>query len=157
MSAKWVSFAGLFLLLEENWYDVTEDLPEDSPFTLAKSEDGLGALQFSVGLYRSGPSPEFNEEKLKRLLFDFFESKDLGDPHNYASWQDGQCGVCADCSREDEYFRIWYVSDGRNVAFVTFTSLQVEDQGLKAEVSEAETIVRSIRFEHDGAAEGKGP
>ena len=57
-------FADLSLKLSEGWYDITHDLPDGSPCTLAK-DDGVGALQFSVARYSGGPRPSYLPANLR--------------------------------------------------------------------------------------------
>jgi hypothetical protein len=55
---------------EPTWRDITEG---DGPLTLAKP-DGVGALQFSCALYKSGPEPNASLEDLKSMVLEFGES-----------------------------------------------------------------------------------
>jgi len=64
------AFADVRISLLEGWVDVTDDLPEGTPPTLAKPE-GVGALQFSVAKYRAGAKPNVSEDDLEALLVKF--------------------------------------------------------------------------------------
>ena len=147
MNTKRVLFAGLSILLLDDWQDVTDDLPTGSPFTLGKiGNDAMGALQFSVAKYKRGALPSFTKEKLELMLIDFFHAQSLGEPHVLTSSSNNTILAKADFQSEAKYSRIWYVSDRRNIVLVTYTSLVVKSPQLKNEVDEADSIVSSIDF-----------
>ena len=147
MNTKRVLFAGLSILLPDDWQDVTDDLPTGSPFTLGKiGNDALGALQFSVAKYKRGPLPSFTKEKLELMIMDFFRAQSLGEPHVITTSSNKIILAKGDFQSEAKYSRIWYVSDRQNIVLVTYTSLQVKSPQLKNEVDEADAIVNSIEF-----------
>jgi len=71
------TFADVRISLPNDWVDVSDDMPEGTPPTLAKPE-GVGALQFSVGRYRSGANPQVNPDDLEALLKEFADTRSLG-------------------------------------------------------------------------------
>lgn len=68
------TFADVRVSLLNGWVDVSNNMPEGTPPTLAKPE-GVGALQFSVGRYRAGTDPQFRPEDLDTLLREFADSR----------------------------------------------------------------------------------
>lgn len=136
---------GVKLRLPEGWADVTHDLPDGSPFTLAKP-DGVGALQFTVATYRAGRKPDVSRDLLGEMLVEFGISRNLATATSQVEWTAGPCfGVSADFYSDDDWIRTWYVSDGRNVALVTYIALATEAV-IAPEVQEADSIVRSIHW-----------
>lgn len=147
MSAERVFFAGLSVILPDDWVDVTDELPLGSPFSLAPQFTGVGVLQFSVAAYRRGDLPQFDLSKLTSMLNDFFGNKGFGRPKHCEVWGGVTFGVYGDCCLDAECYRIWYISDGKNVALITYTALREVDVLVEKELMEADSIVRSVLFE----------
>ncbi len=139
-----VAFAGIHLSLRSGWLDVTAELPSGSPPTLAKAT-GVGALQFSIARYSSGQRPGFTLARLEGLLAEFGESRSLGVPA--AQERDGDKGrfVAASFQNADELVRVWYLTNGTDLALVTYVSGAV-GIGMIQELDEAAEIVKSIDF-----------
>ena len=102
-------------------------------------DDGVGALQFSIALYESGPRPRGDVED--RDLDGFAES------HGWAPGSDPACEtsphvVAASFRPGEDFVAVWYVSEGSHFAFVTYTCERSDlDAGERAE-----EIVRSLAF-----------
>src|SRR5262249_1867647 len=128
------------------WFDITEDLEPGSPYTLGKSDDAVGALQFSVAYYKSGDRPKIDCTALKSMLIAFFKNKDLGVPIDMACWSNGICCARGDFKSGTDAHRIWYLSNGQDIAFVTYTTLVSYHSLFDSELKEAEAIVESICF-----------
>jgi hypothetical protein len=121
------------------WRDTTE---AGSPVTLAKV-DGAGALQFSCGLYESGPEPRPSLGDLKSMVLEFGENRGLGEPWNIEVGHADSDYAAASFRIGDDFVRAWYVSDGLSFCLVTY----VCDLGSEAaELSEIERMIRSLRF-----------
>jgi len=56
--------------------------------------------------------------------------------------------VSGDFPGKDEFIRAWYLSDGSNIALVTYTAVRADAVTRGLEAAEADAMVRSIRFEH---------
>lgn len=135
---------GFTALVPDNWRDVTDSLKgEECPFTLAVPDGGVGALQFSPALYRSGPVPSPTTYDLAAMLMEFAEKQRLGQPFESVTFVDGLIGAMAKFHAGDDFIAIWYVSDGENIMLVTYvcdwTSKDVE-------IDVCQAIVESIRF-----------
>jgi hypothetical protein len=139
------TFGGFTASMPEGWVDVTDDLPNESPATLAKP-DGIGALQFTLAKYQSGALPNVGIKNLQELLIQFGRSRDLGNPRE----MNQGCGlhpyVVADFGVQGELVRVWYLSNGKDVALITYVTQQAESQGVKAELRNATSIVESFDF-----------
>jgi hypothetical protein len=140
-----VEYAGLRLELPEGWSDITPDLPPDSPFTLARATGG-GALQFSVAEYKSGVRPNFRTDDLRRFF------KKCADANGYNGIEpkvvEGSVPYCigAEFSRLNEVVGMWYLSDGSNIAFITYNNDVSDEPNVTEELADIRIIVKSIKF-----------
>jgi len=123
------------------WADVTE---EDGPWTLVRqTEDATGALQFSVALFESGREPVVLVEHLEDMLWEFGASREFGEMFDLRKSEGRLLIAAGSFYSEDIFFRVWYASDGRNVAFVTYNT-QSGSEG--NELPDCEAMVASIEF-----------
>ena len=139
-----LTFLGVTVDAPPTWRDITDELHgEDPPVTLADAGDDVGALQFSVARYGSGPVPNPSPAELLDMAEELGTGHGLSHPHERVT-EGGALRLGAVSYRDaDEFFRIWYVSDGRNIAKVTYVcpwDLRTKQR------EECETIVRSLRF-----------
>ena len=135
-------------LPSSNWFDVTDDLPPGSPLTLGRGSNAVGALQLSIARYKSGIIPRLDLNQLELLLRDFFKNKELSKPEITSSRNESVISVQGEATSEDAFFCVWYISDGHNIALVTYTVLkeQINNKWLEEETAEARRIVASVRF-----------
>ncbi|MDZ4289278.1 MAG: hypothetical protein U0984_15035 [Prosthecobacter sp.] len=142
-----VTFANVGLLLPAQWVNITDTLPEGSPPTLAV-ETGFGALQFSVANYVSGADPTIDGKALEHLLYQFEDSHDFNRSASPVTWGNGSVfGLFCDYPQDDQFIRVWYCSDGRNTAFVTYVADPLaSSDSIRQELTEADSIVRSLQF-----------
>lgn len=142
-----VQFAGVLLELEGDWRDITDTLPAGAPPTLAL-EEGIGALQFTVGRYQSGKIPDIGMKALERLLYHFEDAQDLERENEANAFRTDLClGISCEYNRPTGFIRVWYLTDGKNIAFVPYTS---EDDGSEAfaiELEQASSIAKSLEFD----------
>jgi len=134
---------GLLVHAAEGWLDVTDQIEaDDPPFTLTKP-DGVGAMQFSVATYQRGLSPEITTNQLGHLLDDFALSRELGrgfDPTEVKS----PLMICArSFDHGDNFLRVWYCSDGKNVVLVTYVCAKGHQN---AELTDCERMVADLKF-----------
>src|SRR4051794_21255483 len=107
--------------LPPGWGDITADVEaEDPPATVAR-DDGVGALQFSIGLYESGPRPRGDVEELQGLLDRFAESHGLTSPSDTIRENSPRGLVASSFQPGEDFLRVWYLSEGGNFAYVTYT------------------------------------
>jgi hypothetical protein len=143
VKAKRVAFAGLTVVVPDEWLDITDDLSPGSPPTLARV-DGVGALQFSIAFYRTGNRPNIEVASLMALLNDFARTRKLGNALNVRSWSNSRRFVVGDFRTESEVIRVWYASNGDDVALVTYVA--AECASLAIELEAVDAIVGSIEF-----------
>ena len=144
MTAR-IGFAGVSLILPNEWCDVSQDLPSDTPPTLAKAE-GVGALQFSTAKYKKGALPNIQYEDLWEFLRQLADSEGLGKPRETSQSRGVHPFVSGTFSSKGNLFRVWYISNGRDVTLVSYVASETESEKAKQEVAEAETIVASLDF-----------
>ena len=140
------AFADVRISLLEGWADVTDDLPEGTPPTLAKPE-GVGALQFSVAKYRAGARPNISQDDLEALLVEFAESRALGPASDLERGQGPSQRVSATFFREEDLVRVWYLTNGQDVALVTYVGPAAASPVSLSELAEANAMVGSIAFD----------
>jgi hypothetical protein len=139
-----VQFHGLRFDLPPDWTDITDDLVEGAPPTLARPF-GRGVIQFSTATYRSGPKPEVTVDSLRMLLRDFCAKKSL----NYSLFEEtrtrimsvGYVGTAA-----DEVLAAWYLSNGQDIVLVTYTSMGASEPDTVKELQQARELVATIEF-----------
>lgn len=137
-------FAGVNLYLPDQWVEITDTLPSGTPPTLAR-EDGYGALQFTIGIHESGKVPHFTRLELERLLYHFEDGHDFERQQKVVEFADGSSfGISCDYDREAEFVRVWYVTNGKEIAFITYlnSKMTLSDE----ELGEATAIAESVEF-----------
>ncbi|MEQ1784798.1 MAG: hypothetical protein ABMA14_25915 [Hyphomonadaceae bacterium] len=114
------------------------------PPTLAPG-GGVGALQFSVDHYAGGQLPKATPMDLEHMFYAFCERHRLAiDPTAWTG--DTTFGTGGSSAGAVRLIGVWYVSDGLNFAFATYTSEKPDDEAAQREVQQAELIAKSIRF-----------
>jgi hypothetical protein len=147
------NFGGNTVSAPEPWIDTTEDVEgEDAPFTLAQKDIGVGALQFSIALYRGGEESNIDIARLQEMLADFADNKQLGKGFDEQVYKNRVDVVGASYHVGNDLVRVWYCSDERNVAFVTYVC---DWEKRNSEANECEAIVKSIEFTEE-TIQGKG-
>ena len=140
-----VVFAGVRLTLPPLWSEATHELAPGSPPTLVRGPDGSGVLQFSIAKYQGGKTPDVTVTALHSLLSDFATSHNLGSPSNLKNAKEPNMLVSADFATAADFIRVYYVSDGQDIALITY----VGDKGssvFATELRQADSIVNSLRF-----------
>lgn len=147
----------LVMDIPPGWADVTDDLSsehpsqDNPPWTLARqSEAACGSLQFSVAAYRRGAVPDPTPEVLAQLVRDFAAKSGLG-PACDEIVELAPMRLAGVTFRDEEWMiRVWYVSDGRSFAKVSYTVGAAND--FSSELADCEQMVRSIQFVESGGA-----
>lgn len=143
MRTRIVNGPGFTVSTPKTWHDITNDVEvDDPPFTLAK-EDGVGALQFSVALYSGGPVPNPSSQDLIDMVIEFGKSHCMGKGQDVTQDSGDVPLAAATFLPRGGTVRVWYTSDGKNFALITYTC---ESELVNDEIPECEAIVRSIRF-----------
>lgn len=133
--------------LVEGWRDITDEVESDAPpFTLARAE-GMGAFQLSFAFYQSGQYPDASAAVLLSMLRKFAHARDLGEPADIATEVGGLHLAGASFRWQDDFLRVWFVSDGSNLAQVTYTCVW---GGQAAELQDCEKMLRTLKFTRAG-------
>jgi hypothetical protein len=144
MNKRALLFKHFSICVAEGWDDITASLDDpDAPSTIADPISGVGALQFSPAVYKSGRLPQICPRDLSELLHEFASKKGLDDPFDRSTYSGEVSIEGASYRSKGEFIRIWYASDGKNVMLVTYVC---EWNSRNQEASESEGTVRSIRF-----------
>jgi hypothetical protein len=142
MAGERFDCGGFSLCIPGDWRDTTDDCEPGSPVTLALP-DGVGALQFSIASYISGPTPDPSSLVLEAMLAEFAASFGLAHPRDQAREDAPRRLAATTFTLGDSSVRVWYLSDGRNFAKATYTW-----DGLRFapddEPRDCEVMVRSI-------------
>ncbi|VTU42670.1 MULTISPECIES: hypothetical protein [unclassified Variovorax] len=138
------TFAGVRIALPNGWVDISDDMPEGTPPTLAKPE-GVGALQFSVGRYLSGANPQVSPDDLDAMLKEFADTRSLGVAANVERGKSASHYVGGSFLHAGDVIRAWYLTNGSDVALVTYVAA-AESGDAAGELADAGTIVRSVDF-----------
>lgn len=138
------SFPNFTVELPPGWRDITSDKEVPNlPATVART-DGVGALQFSIALHKSGPCPRGSVEELQALLDGTAQSHGLESPSDTTCESSPRGLVASSFHWDDDFVRVWYMSENGSFALVTYTC---EHSIFDAhELRDAEKIVRSIGF-----------
>lgn len=140
-----VQFHGLTFDLPTGWEDITDDLPEGSPPTLAKAS-GVGAFQFSIAKYRSGERPNTDFDALRSFMIEFCQNNFIDIEHIFEKEFRNTMCVGVSSKTVDETLSAWYLSNGNDFAFVTYLGPGEESDFVDKELDEAREIISSISF-----------
>jgi hypothetical protein len=145
MTSRQISLGPVQLTVPEDWADITEELEgDDKPYTVADPQDGVGALQLSLGLFQGGTLPNPSEGELRGMVLQFGEKQGLGDALDESTFSKSPLvGAGVSFHSEEDFIRVWYVSDGKNFALVTYTCAWGNQD---RESSLCEDMVQSIQF-----------
>ena len=138
-----IAFDTFAIEVPHGWADITHAVEaEGTPYTIARA-DGVGALQFSVAIYKTGSVPNPTPAVLLEMIKDFGRKKGLGSPSTVIAELGSPILAAGSFSWDADFLRVWQLSDGYNFAFVTYTCA-AEDVG--PELAACEQIVRSLKF-----------
>jgi hypothetical protein len=143
---KTKKYSGVKVGIPEGWSDITDECEAGSPFTLARTTDGVGALQFSIAEYQAGERPGITLEDLGEMLLEVAKKDGIKKLQTPAQSSDGLLVVSGEARVEEDLVRFWYLSNGDDLVFFTYLCAY-SDRGAGAEeIADAEQIVRSVQF-----------
>jgi hypothetical protein len=125
------------------WADFTATVDTDNPPYTIAHRDGLGALQFTAIMYKSGPVPNPTQADLQEMVEEVGARLGLGAPANVRTERGPPKLAAGSFAWGDNFLRVWQLSDGRNFARATYTC--AAEYGA-SELATCERIVRSIEF-----------
>lgn len=140
-----IAWPGITVDVPDAWDDITELVEaDDPPWSLADPCDGVGALQFSIGLFREGSDPEVGSDDLAEMLEEFAANRGFEGEFDRVELSGDLSHAAASFADSDDFIRVWYLSDGRNVVLATYVC-SWDDRDCEAE--ERDAVIRSIRFD----------
>jgi len=139
-----LSFPGFRVLASTHWEDLSE--AGQTCFTLGDPKHGVGALQFSTALYRSGAAPHISLSGLRRMREDFERSRRLEEPFDLIEKVEPLMAVVGSYHYGGDFLRVWFVSDGLNAILATYVCAWPDRD---VEADECLRIVGSIQFVSD--------
>jgi len=135
-------FHGLRFDLPDEWADITDDLPQGSPPTLARSS-GLGVIQFSIARYRKGANPNVTADDLRLLPADFFSRHSLNAGEAEETIGPVTTVGCVGIGT-DETVAAWYLSNGYDIVLITYTSRGTDAHDTTAELGHVRKLLGTI-------------
>jgi hypothetical protein len=139
-----VEFHGLRLDLPQGWTDITDDLPEGSPPSLARPM-GVGAIQFSFARFQSGEEPTVTVSTLQQFVEEFFQRNGITLDRIVA--HSGRI-ISAEgvSSKNGEHAVVRYFSNGRDIVQATYLCHEVDNPEMKEDLNGVEAIMDSVEF-----------
>lgn len=137
-----VEFHGITFDLPDGWTDITDDLPDGSPPTLARPS-GVGAIQFSIAKYGSGADPKATVSDLRKFCAEFCVQHAI-DESWIVEYPARMMCVGAKTNDLDEFLAAWYLSNGRDFVFVTYVGVNEDIEQSQGEFDDAQLLVESI-------------
>ncbi|MBS2018696.1 MAG: hypothetical protein JST00_37865 [Deltaproteobacteria bacterium] len=103
-------------------------------------------LQFSVARYERGVRPEVGVAALQQLLEEFASQQ--GRRLFGVTASEGRVRIArGDLPSAAETLRVWYISNGDDVALLTYVAEYGADERVLAELSELDELVASVSFD----------
>jgi hypothetical protein len=138
------TFGGLTVTAPPPWKDVTHEMGAPAPpFTLADTSVDVGVLQFSVARYVGGQIPDPSAADLLAMAEELGAAHRLGEPFGHRVQGGKMRRATVSYHDGDDFIRVWYVSDGRDIAKVTYVApWERRDQ----QTADCDAIVASIGF-----------
>jgi len=139
-----VEFHGMKFDLPRGWEDITDDLAEGGPPSLARP-DGVGALQFTLAKYRGGECPGVTIYMLRTFLDEFFENNKLS-LDEFVEYSNRVISVQGISHSGDEFILARYFSNGKDVMLATYVCPRLSAIEAKEDLKDVETIMESMEF-----------
>jgi hypothetical protein len=139
-----VEFHGMRFDLPQGWLDITEDLPEGGPPSIARP-GGVGALQFTFARYKSGENPGITIDVLRDLLREFFVINKISGGE-FVEYHGHVMSVQGMSDSSDEFILARYFSNGRDVVLATYICSVVNSIETQEDLTGVEMIMNSMEF-----------
>jgi hypothetical protein len=143
-----VNYGGLIFEWPEGWFDVTADLPPETPLTLGRPS-GPGAIQFSITKYAGGQLPNITVDDLLSLFESFCVQTGLDVASITVQDALMSCVGAHGMSDDGNFLAGWYLSNGDDVVFVTYISALPESGETQIEYNDARTLVGTMEYRPD--------
>ena len=142
MSDSLFLFGKLSIPKLKDWENITQVLKKDAPFSITKA-NGAGAIQVSFAKHAAGEAPDVTVDDLDDFLLDFEVNRGFYQKSDEVIADGKIKSVGASFKFKDDFVRAWYLSNGQDVALVTYLCAW-DDQ--EEEIDEVNKIVGEISF-----------
>jgi hypothetical protein len=141
------TFSTFIVDAPDGWRDITSptELVGDKPLPSLAKENGVGAIAFTVHPYRQDPNRASSPDDLLERVRDYGRDLGAGEPFGVALEAEPLWLAAGSYRWEGAFVRIWHVSDGCGLAFVTYDCPYGRES---LELTTCERIVRSMRFRY---------
>lgn len=139
-----VEFYGLKFDLPNNWKDITDDLPDGSPPSLARPS-GAGALQFSVVKYRGGEEPNVKIGDLRKFLEEFCDCHGMSRA-DIVDCSQKLMSVKVETCVDGELIIARYFSNGRDVLLATYVCQDLDNPEMDEDLKGVGHIMNSMEL-----------
>jgi hypothetical protein len=140
-----VDFYGLTFDLPAGWLDITEDLGNGAPPTLAKPQ-GVGVIQFSIARYRSGDDPKITISDLRGFLDHLCQHNGLTCGHIIERERE-IVSVTAECARGEMLTLAGYFTNGSDLVFATYECLEADRPLIGDELTGARQVFDTLQIQ----------
>ena len=131
---KTLAYHGFTLQCPEPWEDVTDQVEGDNgPVTLADTESGVGALQFTAAIYKDGELPHMDEAVMREMLLEYAENLGLGPAIELTSHDKMPATAQASFHAEGDFVALWFLTDERSLVMATYVC-EWENRGAEWDV-----------------------
>lgn len=139
-----VNYDGLTFEWPEGWFDITADLPPETPLTLGRPS-GPGVIQFSIVKYAGGLLPNITVDDLRSLFEPFCAQNGLDVAGIAVQGARMSCAGTHGVSSDGSFLAGWYLPNGNDVVFVTYISERGSEQ-TQIKHNDARTLVGTIEY-----------
>lgn len=141
---KTLRFDRVELDVPASWEDMSEQLGrKGGGVVLSDSAADVGALRVSLWMDDERGGPALTSAEMLEMIESFAEQQGLPKPQDQATQESAPALAGASFRDGSTFLRIWYASDGWNVAVFEYTC-EWEDR--TAQLADCERIVRTVRF-----------
>src|SRR5215813_7707955 len=100
----------------EEWCDITPEDDPTFPFTMALN-GGVGVIQISLAEWTGGERPDVTAGRLQSMFANYCEAQSL--IIKASAFSNSEiAGIGGSRSTAEEFFGVWYVTNGAHVALV---------------------------------------
>lgn len=141
---KAMAYEGLAFQCPQHWDDITDEVDgDDVPITIADFESGVGALQFTIALYKEGELPQLDESLIREMLLDYAGELGLGTAVDVSPHTGKLEGIKATYQINDDFLVLWFLTNGTSLIMATYNC---EWTNRNVEYSVVEEIMSTVEI-----------
>jgi hypothetical protein len=141
------TFATFIVEAPAGWRNITAStvLVGGQPLPSLARENGVGDIAFTVHRYREDPNRAPSPDELLERVREYGRDLGAGEPFSVALEAEPLWLAAGSYRWDGAFVRVWHVSDGCGLAFVTYDCPYGRES---LELATCEQVVRSIRFRY---------